>query len=703
MVDYYSINASFFFSISRYTSEYGTNQNNQIESSSRAKFIDSQPSSTTTQRKNNLSEADTSAGTTLATLVAAFSNIADNQIGNFSALDYERKFDEIVLTTPKTILFDKIHKQYEQDKNFVSEIGDSAGISNDGSSTRPSAMQHNSTISGNNSGNNLLSNIVGNATAEKNSSRYYNNEDLENTSYDFSANEIHNSTTGVDAVDNSTSQKRGKYLQDPINKTSSGSDVNLTIPSTSEVWSVAAQKKVDHYKVKDGQYYNITSTLDDNKPVKKPNNGTLVTKQLADWVEVMKHQDFTNTSFGSDADVNGTLPKAAEIITPKEVTSLFGGAHDSTSQENQIVVVRLSPTTTEKPLATLVNRFNLTRIAEMANASIVMPVKMASQNLLHKEKNVLDRLTTQPTIEEDETTTYVSDDDNTVTQENENDDDETATDDVAIDHHTHEDTDEEELLTTTFQENAHAPTTVPFETVVTVKNEVNDIPTSGPTIFTNSLGETDMPITMLPATEATQPITTDSPTIITTIQPNESIESNLVVKTSESIQKVGSSTTPKASNSVDTSIVDHNSDKNEPTEFTTIVIDPDNDHGGGHEEWDVVTTTTSNRISAIVQKPDVHIGTGGGSHEGMSDEDDDDSDNIMMEPKAIENATDSAHLGGIGGGFKSSTQEETDVNAIIAISVSVVGVICVVLLVGFLVSVCDGLGNKAVNTNCFLF
>lgn len=620
--------------------------------------------------------------------MAAFSNIADNQIGNFSAPDYERKFDEIVLTTPKTVLFDKIHKQYEQDKNFVSEIGE-----------RPSPTQRNSLKDlqqngpGNDGGTNLLSTIAGNATDEKNSSRYYNNKDLENTSYDFSANEIHNSTTGVDAHSNSTSEKRGKYLQDPINKTSSGSDVNLTIPSTSEVWSIAAQKKVEHHKVKDGQYYNITSTLDDNKLVKKPSNGTLVTKQLADWVEVMKHQDFTNTSYGSEAAVNGTLPKIAELITHKEEISLFGGAHDSASQENQIVVVRLSPTTTETPLATMVNRFNLTRIAEMANSSNVMPVKMASQNLLHKEKNVLDRLTTQPTIEKDETTTYVSDDDNTVTQESEIDDEETATDDVASDHHTQEDTDEEDLATTTFQEDVYVPTTVPVKTVATVKYDVNNIPTFGPTISTNFIGKTDPPTTLLPPAEAiTQPITYESPTITTTKQPNESIESNLVVKTSESIQKVDSSTTPKASSSVDSSIVNHNTEKNDPTELTTIVIDPDNDHGGGHDEWDIVTTTTS--------KPDVHIGEG--SHEGMSDEDDDDSDNIMMEPKAIENATDSAHLGGIGGGFKSSTQEGTDVNAIIAISVSVVGVICVVLLVGFLVSVCDD-GKCEVNNYTLFF
>lgn len=576
------------------------------------------------------------------------SNIAENQIGNFSVNDFDRKFAEIILTTPETFLFDKIHKQYETDKvNFKQEI-DTDDIDDENSRHKPSSQKHDSIIS--------FDAINGNATNEKNSTVYYNNAVVESTNYDLATNEIHNSTINANGIEsivaNGTSEKRGKYLQQP----SAGTDVNLTIPNMAAVWALANAKSVEHEKTREGQYYNITSVRDDgnsSKLVQTPSksNNTIVTKQLADWVEVMKHNSFSNNSFGSNDQINGTLTTQAPIDA--KITHLL---QDSASQENQIVTVRMSPDKIPSVTAPT------TKVVPLTPATTIRSPTQPklSPNLVE---------TNHGTTTDDSVAETTNDDDvisNTLTDDNDDDDDATTTtiapladdDEEVIPYHHIDDTDDDDEPSTT-QEPIDATLDFKTTTAESIKTTENlPIDTDSPR---QNLIETTT------ADDAAEYISVTS----TTIRPDESIESNLVVQTSESNQR--SSTSTKAP-SVD-------------PKFTTIIIDLD-DKGNRTNDWNVVTTTVRANSNVVIRKPEIHIG-GGVEADDVDEDDEDDDDDMLLEPVQLENITSteqtSSSLGSIGG--YSTSADEPDVNAIIAISVSVVGVICLILLVGFLVSI----------------
>lgn len=429
---------SYPFHFHRYTSEYqnNVNQNNGIDSTNSSTPTSSQHHSETSDDGSSTS----SSANTLPTLLSArFSHdLSDNQIGNnFNVSDYAppQKFDDIILTTPETTLFDMIHSEFEKDKNhFRHDDGDNE--SNDLLHRQnATSTKYDDPITSHLDPQIVLNSITKNSTDERNSSVYYNNAEVENVNYDLTANEIHNRTIGNTTIEPPPSGKRGKFLQQQdsqaVGNSSSGSDVNLTT-SPAKNWSAAVStKRVEHEKIKDGIYLNVTATKNDVDASSKENS-TLVTKQLADWVEVMRHQDFANNSFGSDANATAATP------LPSAHLDL-----DSASQENHIVSVHVSATTAAPAL--VLN-------AKQVNDSMTITL---SQDLIHKEKMgldsglMMDELldTTTTTVADDTTTTTAPDGDDDV------DDDDADVDDEATsstsDATTDADEDDDVTLSTT--------------------------------------------------------------------------------------------------------------------------------------------------------------------------------------------------------------------------------------------------------------
>lgn len=162
-----------------------------------------------------------------------------------------------------------------------------------------------------------LDGIKENSTAERNTSSYFNNVELETTKYEIQADEAKVEGMNGSAVVavNSTGQKRGKYLQNPEEATiinSETNEPNLSIPSTADVWALATMKNVDHTKKKAGFYYNETAERNSEKNA--PVNGTSSTKLLTDWMEIMKNGEFSNQSvLGNDIPSVGQRPGGAPV------------------------------------------------------------------------------------------------------------------------------------------------------------------------------------------------------------------------------------------------------------------------------------------------------------------------------------------------------------------------------------------------------
>lgn len=193
--------------------------------------------------------------------------------------NYEHNLHDMVLTTPETAYFDEKHKEYNvhsdnNDKSYERYQDQNDVAAND--RTKAADRHYNPDA--------LLNDIHGNSTEERKQSTYVNQAELESTKYDVSANEIKNSTRANGAV---PSEKRGKFMQE-------GSHVNLTIPSASEVWALASMKNVEHTKNQQGKFYNLSSH---EKEPDESHNGTLVTKQLADWMSITKNNDFASNSY----------------------------------------------------------------------------------------------------------------------------------------------------------------------------------------------------------------------------------------------------------------------------------------------------------------------------------------------------------------------------------------------------------------------
>lgn len=276
-------------------------------------------------------------------------------------MDYEH---HTVLTTPESSYFDQKHHEYENDKSFERfQDNDNKIVTGGDSDTADRKLESDT----------LLNDIHGNSTEERKQSTYLNKAEVESTNYDVSASEIRNRTGNASAV--SGGEKRAKFMQE-------GSHVNLTLPDAGEVWALASMKNVEHTKNQQGQFYNVT-TLE--KVPDETNNGTLVTKQLADWASVMKNNDFTNTSFARNnytsnlARIREQLAEAVRNINrtgnrPNNRTTIFNSTmrgrtkyqskqplitrdQDTASQENQIITVQM---TTLPPPIVLVRNYSHT-------------------------------------------------------------------------------------------------------------------------------------------------------------------------------------------------------------------------------------------------------------------------------------------------------------------------------------------------------
>uniref|UniRef100_A0A1L8DJY0 Protein tyrosine phosphatase n=1 Tax=Nyssomyia neivai TaxID=330878 RepID=A0A1L8DJY0_9DIPT len=199
--------------------------------------------------------------------------------------DYEKMFDEMELTTPSSPEFDELHKMYRPDK--VHDVSDEESVV---TTTEKNYLAPNLMLGTTEAHNN--------GSSEKNSSLYYNNGEIETQNYDISTNELKKN-------DANATEKRAKYLRPTTHRAAiisaeghdvaptEESDMNLNIPNTAEVWALAGMKSVEHMKSKFNQFANKTAEMQtDSLGV----NTTSATKMLADWMEIMKNDEFTNNS-----------------------------------------------------------------------------------------------------------------------------------------------------------------------------------------------------------------------------------------------------------------------------------------------------------------------------------------------------------------------------------------------------------------------
>ncbi|GAB0088745.1 uncharacterized protein DMENIID0001_032090 [Sergentomyia squamirostris] len=278
----------FVFDLSRYTSPYGEN-------------------AIKPDQGENVTDATVSA----------------KELSNANEKDYEKMFEETDLTTPSSPEFDELHKMYRSDQVDVAADDDGHNMSDEESVA--------GTTENNYSANLVLSatEAKNNGSSEKNSSIYINNGEIETKNYDISTNELKKIEPN-NATASEGGEKRAKYLR-PTNQQraaiisaeghdvlpTEGSDMNLNIPNTAEVWALAGMKSVEHSKGKFNQVSNKTSeSVVDANGVKT----TSATKLLADWTEIMKNNEFSNSSVMSTGDLDEkTLTKRPEVVPEQSV------------------------------------------------------------------------------------------------------------------------------------------------------------------------------------------------------------------------------------------------------------------------------------------------------------------------------------------------------------------------------------------------
>ncbi|KAJ6629749.1 Tyrosine-protein phosphatase non-receptor type 9 [Pseudolycoriella hygida] len=307
------------FDLSRYTSDYSGNDNEQSDHNE------------THQSLTNDSENESD---------------QEEPLSTFNT-DYIHNLRDMVLTTPESKYFDRMHKKYENDDSFER-------YEDDNKITR----KESEAVSKKYESDALLNDIHSNSTEERKQSTYLNQAKVESTNYDISASEVRNRTEN-----NSTapSEKKAKFIQE-------GSHANLTLPSAAEVWALASMKNIEHTKSEEGQHFNVTTVA--KEPEKQ--NGTLVTKQLADWASVMQSNDFANNTYTQNnyspnfARIREQLAEAIRNINrksnrpnrPNNRTSIFNTTmrgktkynsnplitkdQDNASQENQIIAVTMT-------------------------------------------------------------------------------------------------------------------------------------------------------------------------------------------------------------------------------------------------------------------------------------------------------------------------------------------------------------------------
>lgn len=304
-------------------------------------------------------------------------------------IDYDHNLRDMILTTPESTYFDQKHKEYETSKEYETDKSferyqDDNKVS--ASDSKAANKKYESDA--------LLNDIHGNSTEERKQSTYLNQAEVESTNYDVSASEIRNGTESNNTV---AGEKKAKFMQE-------GSNVNVSLPIEGNAWALASMKNVQHTKNQQGQFFNVT-TLE--KEPDDSNNGTLVTKQLADWASVMKNNDFasnnyTRNNFSSglarireriaDAVRNMSRTNYRTTSRPNNRTNIFNTTtrgklkyqvkplittdQDSASQENQIIAVRM--TTLPPPIVLMRNYTHTTQ-----TPAPTYPKISDSQNKIH--------------------------------------------------------------------------------------------------------------------------------------------------------------------------------------------------------------------------------------------------------------------------------------------------------------------------------
>lgn len=199
--------------------------------------------------------------------------------------DFEQTFQNIKLTTPSTASFDTIHQKYQITSDY-----EEANDTKEPIYTSFVSPKYNDQVSSNLNEQDPNSN----STNERNSTHFVDVAEVESSSYSISTNDV-----------------RGE-----------DKEANLTLPSSSEVWALAAMKKQDYVKEQRGKALNTTSSKDDLE------NNTVVTKQIADWATVMQDEMYANHSL-----TNTTISNRGSIKHQKVNT-------DSTGEENQVVLAQ---------------------------------------------------------------------------------------------------------------------------------------------------------------------------------------------------------------------------------------------------------------------------------------------------------------------------------------------------------------------------
>lgn len=238
--------------------------------------------------------------------------------GVFTTVDYEQRFDRIEMTTQENI---KSSAEVNPKGMFPQESMrfDVQGVKLEEEVVAAQASTEN--IGQEEEEHATIVNL--DALSKDNSTT-----ELDNTKYETQVDEgKSNQTTG-------TGQKRGKYLQNSEEATvinSEINDANLSIPSTADVWALAAMKNIDHSQRR-------TVFVNPPEPERSPSsakdtvNATSATKLLTDWMEIMKNNEFSNGSY-----LRNDIPSVGDKPTAPE--------DGEQEQENQRISVVVTPPT----------------------------------------------------------------------------------------------------------------------------------------------------------------------------------------------------------------------------------------------------------------------------------------------------------------------------------------------------------------------
>lgn len=619
---------------------------------------------------------------------------------SYTTVDYERQFERIELTSPVPSEFSEQHNQRFSEDSSRFQFDHLASVSAEEVTQSSIAID--------------LDSIKDNSTSERNSSSYLNNAEVDNSKYQTNAEEIKIKSPNNNSVEETrnevigTGTKRAKYLQNPeeatVSTAADANDLNLG----PEVWALAGMKSVDNSKSKVGVFYNITS----EKNTKENITATSSTKLLADWTEIMKNNDFFNTSAikndisGSDSrptKISDDLIEDTQVAEQKEVEnkviavmvtapprqsstpgkpSRFDEGLESTTEFDVLVSTEESLTQTEffsYDFGQEVNTF----VPELVQSpSSEDPVKDLTETSTEFDYFLPESVTTektsiksnalkeppyQSTIDPNTATELIPESNFIITQSPKLSTITTSRPSVETTKYSEPTTTvPSTIITTTTPVRTEEPSLTTFLIQTTTESDMIELPI---------LQTTDSPVppstttTTTPATTTTTPL----PTTTTTLPPAPIIASTLSPEIN-SIERITETEIVESNNLPEYTVVDDSEKEKDRYQVTTQNSTvPETVHVEPLPIFTTTTTvslgTTDEVITTTTDRPmDTNQVNG---HQ-------------MFDPKQMpkqENNTDNVELGGVG---QPQSDDGPDVNAIIAITVSVIGVVALVLLVGFL-------------------